>query len=649
MNFRPVASIVLLALACLSASAFADPSGRVGRISATQGPVTFRDTTTGNTDPATLNWPITSNNNLITDSGARAEFRVGSAAIRLDSNTDLEIVELDDTHFRLRLNRGSVTLHIRNAELARDIELATPQGHVLFAEPSNVRVDARYDTPVTTVNVYSGTVSFDGDNGRFTMPAGRRAEIAGGEPRLTDLRSANAGDDFDVWSSSRDRQDDRSVSVRYLSEETTGYEELDTHGAWRDTSQYGPVWSPRVVPAGWAPYRDGRWIWIAPWGWTWVDNAPWGYAPSHYGRWVWLDQRWCWTPGQRAARPVWAPALVGWVGGGNVQVRFSNGPAPAVGWFPLAPRETYVPAYRVSPTYVQQINNTYIINGRVDNHRDHDHDRDGRQQVYQNRYVNGALTVMPHDQFSASKTVLVKPSQLNPDQAGLLRTAPISAVTPLVTAPQAVATPSQPAYRQRGTPLTGPIMQTPPGRVGPAPAMIPAQGAPSAPARGQPNQRDVARQPDGNRIEATTPQRIVPVPPALGRPEHREEGRQGGARIELPKPQPASAPVVPAPLRQPERREEVRQGAARIETPMPQRAPSAPALHQSDRHEESHPRPARIEAPAPQRPAAPAMPVVAPVAKAPPPEHHDAPRAKQEQEKPREHQARRGNDEHDRR
>jgi hypothetical protein len=25
---------------------------------------------------------------------------------------------------------------------------------------------------------------------------------------------------------------------------------------------------------------------MSPWGWTWVDNAPWGFAPFHYGRWV---------------------------------------------------------------------------------------------------------------------------------------------------------------------------------------------------------------------------------------------------------------------------------------------------------------------------------------------------------------------------
>mgnify|MGYP006969297544 CR=1 FL=1 len=69
----------------------------------------------------------------------------------------------------------------------------------------------------------------------------------------------------------------------------------------------------------WAPYTTGRWAWVAPWGWTWVDVAPWGFAPFHYGRWVPRGPYWAWSPGRYVARPVYAPALVGWVGGAAVR------------------------------------------------------------------------------------------------------------------------------------------------------------------------------------------------------------------------------------------------------------------------------------------------------------------------------------------
>jgi hypothetical protein len=61
---------------------------------------------------------------------------------------------------------------------------------------------------------------------------------------------------------------------------------------------------------------------------------------------------------------VYAPALVGWYGNPGWNASFRYGSAPAVGWFPLAPREVYVPAYRTSPTYLRQINVTHVPDAR---------------------------------------------------------------------------------------------------------------------------------------------------------------------------------------------------------------------------------------------------------------------------------------------
>src|SRR5205085_11868393 len=139
----------------------------------------------------------------------------------------------------------------------------------------------------------------------------------------------------DRWSAERDRQEDRVASTRYVSPQMTGYEDLDRYGSWRTLPEYGAVWTPTRIAADWAPYRHGHWVWVSPWGWTWVDDAPWGFAPFHYGRWVWADSYWAWAPGRIAPRPVYAPALVAFVGGSHASLSISIGRGPAVGWFPL--------------------------------------------------------------------------------------------------------------------------------------------------------------------------------------------------------------------------------------------------------------------------------------------------------------------------
>src|SRR5215467_3473738 len=200
-------------------------------------------------------------------------------------------------------------------------------------------------------------------------------------------------DDFDRWCSDRDRRWDHSVSSRYVSDDVVGYEDLDEYGGWRTVPEYGNVWFPHTEVVGWAPYRYGHWVWISPWGWTWVDDQPWGFAPFHYGRWVVVGGVWGWVPAPpRPAvvtavyvRPVYAPALVAWVGGAHWGVGVAVGSAPAAGvaWFPLGPRDVYCPSYHVSQRYVERVNvtNTTVVN------------RVQVTNVYNNVYVNKTVNV----------------------------------------------------------------------------------------------------------------------------------------------------------------------------------------------------------------------------------------------------------------
>jgi hypothetical protein len=280
------------------------------------------------------------------------------------------------------------------------------------------------------LSVLEGVANLSGDGSTFVVRAGKRVELASGEMRMTTLRPNDMQDDFDLWAVARDRREDQLYSARYVSPETTGYEDLDSYGSWENTSEYGAIWTPRAVAADWAPYRVGHWVWVEPWGWTWVDDAPWGYAPFHYGRWVWFHQRWCWAPGTFVARPVWAPAMVGWIGGSNWSVSFSAGAAPAVGWFPLAPHEVYVPSYRVSPTYIRQINITHVTN--ISNVTVVNGFASAPQNMhYRNRDLRNAVSLMPHDRFVAHRTVTVTPKTIaRVTSPQVLERAPVSAVMP---------------------------------------------------------------------------------------------------------------------------------------------------------------------------------------------------------------------------
>ncbi|MCA3218713.1 MAG: hypothetical protein ING59_09185 [Burkholderiales bacterium] len=338
-----------------------DPPGRVGKIGLLAGTVTLTDTRTGDTEAATLNWPITSGHRLATARGARTEVRVGSLAVRLDGESMVDFNRVDDQFIQLVVQSGSVALRVRNTELLREIDVLTPRERIKIEDAGRYRIDVDRVPGVTGVTAHVGQARITGSGGRmvFLVQSGQRGE-ARAEPATGFQLVTAAPDVFDDWVAGRDRRDDVIASTRYVSPETTGIEVLDDHGSWRTVSQYGTVWFPAAVPVGWAPYRFGRWAFVAPWGWTWIDDAPWGFAPSHYGRWVVVGGVWGWMPGVYVARPIYAPALVGWYATPGVSVSVSVG--YPVGWFPLGWREPYIPAWRHSPRYIAAINGPYVSN-----------------------------------------------------------------------------------------------------------------------------------------------------------------------------------------------------------------------------------------------------------------------------------------------
>jgi hypothetical protein len=388
-------------LALGMAAAQNDPPGRAGRLNFISGAVSFQPGGVDDWVDATINRPLTTGDHLWTDRGARAEVHVGAAALRLNSETVFEFLNLDDKNVQIRLGQGSLTVRLRRLDEDESFEVDTPNLAFSLLRPGEYRIDANPDNQTTTVTVRGGEGEVTGGNQAFSIHARQQARVSGTGSVTYDVADAPPPDAWDRWCLGRDQREERAESVKYVSRDMVGYEDLDEFGTWRVVAGYGPVWAPREVAVGWAPYHFGHWVWVEPWGWTWVDDAPWGFAPFHYGRWAFVTGGWVWVPGPVAVRPVYAPALVAWVGGPHFSVSVSVGRGVAgVAWFPLGPREVFVPAYRTSPAYVSRVNvtNTTITNVNVTN-------INVTNVRYVNREVPGAVTAVPQTALVTSQPV----------------------------------------------------------------------------------------------------------------------------------------------------------------------------------------------------------------------------------------------------
>src|SRR5579864_9531827 len=356
---------VLLALFVSSAalSAFADPPSRAVRLQYISGPVSIQPGGVNVWVEAVVNRPLTTADRVWTDKAAKAELHLGSAALRLNAETSMTLTNVTDEMVQVELDQGTLNLHIRHLFGGETYEIDTPNQAFTILKAGDYRFDVDPNADTTSIIVWRGEGESNGQGTGVKLKSGHQATFSGGTSMQHEMASAPGLDGFDDWCRVRDDRQDHAKSYQYVSADVVGADELDQYGTWRTLPEYGAVWVPAVAP-GWAPYHYGHWAWVEPWGWTWVDDEPWGFAPFHYGRWVYYGDSWGWVPGPVVARPVYAPALVAWVGGGGVSVGIAIGSAPTVGWFPLGYGEPYLPPYGGSRRYFQQVNvsNTRITN-----------------------------------------------------------------------------------------------------------------------------------------------------------------------------------------------------------------------------------------------------------------------------------------------
>jgi hypothetical protein len=443
-----------------------DPPSRVMRLQYIDGQVSLQPGGVDDWVPANQNRPLTTADRIWVDVGGRAELTMASAAMRLGSETSVTLTNLDDQTAQIEMDQGTLELSVRFLNPGEIVEVDTPNFAYTVERPGQYRFDVYPDQDQSWVTVRRGDGEASGEGDAVRVRGGQQFRFSQGQSLAYQNYGAPGPDGFEDWCAVRERREISSPSAQYVAAGTIGYEDLDDNGVWEPAPEYGSVWYPRVHE-GWAPYREGHWAWVEPWGWTWVDDAPWGFAPFHYGRWAQIGGRWGWIPGPMGVRPVYAPALVAWVGGPSFGV--SVGIGGGVGWFPLGWHDPFIPSYHVSPGYARNVNvsNSRVVNVTVINNYYTTNNVNVRNTTinnihYENARVNGAVTGVSNANFASGKSIRGNAIVVPPNAVGRANVMTAASVAPTreavlggrtpAAAPQRMVAPRQVVSKQAPPP-----------------------------------------------------------------------------------------------------------------------------------------------------------------------------------------------------
>ncbi len=352
------------------------------RVLLVDGDVMFRTPDAGEWLPVSVNTPLDEGDAIWTPAGSKTEIQLAEGTlVRLDAESELELIAVEDGFTHLHLARGRLYLRTsKNAE-KNSLQIDADDTTVLPDSRTRLRVDMLPNSQ-EDVAIFKGSAYVEGNGNRTRVRAGEHIALEDGHNELLPL---NPPDSWENWNSSRDRSQSRTTSVESnLPDELQTFSgELDSYGQWERVPEYGMVWRPTVILSDdWAPYRSGRWIWKDN-DYVWISYEVWGWAPYHYGRWAVVSGfGWCWVPPVRGDI-YWGPGYVGWYRTGS-----------HIGWTPLAPGETFY-GRRNYGRHSINITNSTVSPASIS---------------YRNREARGGFSILLQNDFLRGRTVFQKPS-----------------------------------------------------------------------------------------------------------------------------------------------------------------------------------------------------------------------------------------------
>ncbi|MBI1834621.1 MAG: hypothetical protein HYR92_02400 [Burkholderiales bacterium] len=137
-----------------------EPPGRVARVGYAYGNISFADAGSNIWTNLLPNRPISTGDSIMVPELGKAELQVGANALRVNANTRLSFINLDDENIQINLSQGSVVMRVRALHERENIEISTPNlRFVIHAFPAPTSTIRKSLAPRPTIPLINGQLT----------------------------------------------------------------------------------------------------------------------------------------------------------------------------------------------------------------------------------------------------------------------------------------------------------------------------------------------------------------------------------------------------------------------------------------------------------------------------------------------------------
>jgi len=193
--------------------ATAAPPGRA-LLQYTNGAVSVQPHGTGSWVAAAANQRLNTSDNVWTDKDSRAELNVGTGLMQLNSQTSLTLVNVDRRTVQVRLNQGTLYLHVRHLFDGEIYEVDSSNSAFTLTKSGDYRFDVDPQTDTTTITVWKGEGSVTGDRPAVRVKGHEQVRLIG-VAAASERHKDPKPDGFDEWCRVRNQREDHAYPRVY--------------------------------------------------------------------------------------------------------------------------------------------------------------------------------------------------------------------------------------------------------------------------------------------------------------------------------------------------------------------------------------------------------------------------------------------------